>query len=299
VHDTNGTSPADRGVAAVIWDLDGVLVDSEPLLLEAERIAFAEHGVALTPELKRPFVGLGGAEVLSAMAEAFGLDVDLDELAARKVAAYLELAPALVGFAATTELVRRLDAAGVPMAVASGSSRAAIDAALVAVGLDTLIRVRVSVDEVAAGKPAPDVFLAAAERLGVDPRACVVVEDAVPGLLAAKAAGMRCLAIPSVTDPLDQRFEQADLLVRAGVAAAVPDDLLAWILWQSNSSRSSAAASGTLSSDSGGVDQVMPRRRPRSRSGCTPTSRNSHAWSRQPCGPAKSVHCCSCGTRRR
>jgi len=230
MHDNTRTNPTDRAVGAVIWDLDGVLVDSEPLLLEAERIAFAEHGVALTPEVKRPFVGLGGAEVLAAIAETFGLDVDLDVLAARKVSAYLELAPTLVGFEATTDLVRRLADAGVPMAVASGSSRAAIDAALLAVGLDKLIEVRVSVDEVAAGKPAPDVFLAAAARLGVDPHSCVVVEDAVPGLLAAKAAGMRCVAIPSVTDPLDDRFEQADLLVRAGMPAADTDELLAWIL---------------------------------------------------------------------
>ncbi|HEY5882208.1 MAG TPA: beta-glucosidase BglX, partial [Nakamurella sp.] len=245
VHDITGSRPAERFDGAVIWDLDGVLVDSEPLLLEAERIAFAEHGVALTPERKLPFVGLGGTEVLAALADAFGLDVDLGELAARKVAAYLELAPTLVGFAATTDLVRGLAAAGVPMAVASGSSRAAIDAALLAIGLDTHIQVRVSVDEVTAGKPAPDVFLAAAERLGVDPQNCVVVEDAVPGLLAAKAAGMRCVAIPSVTDPLDDRFEQADLLIRAGMTAAGPDELLAWILGGPSSSRAAGTAPDT------------------------------------------------------
>lgn len=73
-------------------------------------------------------------------------------------------------------------------------------------------------------------FLAAAARLGVRPEDCVVVEDAVPGVLGAKAAGMRCLAIPSVVDPLDPRFEQADLLVRDGMPGADAERLLAWVL---------------------------------------------------------------------
>lgn len=221
--------PAGRAPAAVIWDLDGVLVDSEPLLLEAERIAFAGYGVTLTPEIKRAFIGLGGAEVLAAIAGSFGLDVDLPTLAARKADAYLDLAPTLSGFPSTTQIVRSLAEAGVPMAVASGSSRAAIDAALAAIGLDTHIATRVSVDEVPAGKPAPDVFLAAAARLGVHPEECIVVEDAVPGVLAAKAAGMRCVAIPSIPEPLDDHFHQADLVIPAGMAAADPTEVLTWM----------------------------------------------------------------------
>lgn len=215
--------------AAVLWDLDGVLVDSEPLLLEAERVAFADHGVALTPDVKSAFVGLGGAEVLAAIAQSFGLDVDLQTLAARKTAAYLDLASRLTGFEATAQIVRALADAGVPMAVASGSSRAAIDAALVAVGLDAQITTRVSVDEVPAGKPAPDVFLEAAARLAVPPAQCIVVEDAVPGVLAAKAAGMRCIAIPSVIDPLDGRFRRADLVIDGGMADTEATKVLAWM----------------------------------------------------------------------
>lgn len=214
---------------AVLWDLDGVLVDSESLLYEAERQLLAEHGVDLTPEVKAGFVGLGGTEVLAALAGHYGLEPDLPAWTARKTELATALFPGLRAFGPTTTMVRGLAAAGVPMAVASGSPSAAIETSLRTVGLDGLLPVRVSVDQVAAGKPAPDVFLAAAARLGVPPEHCVVIEDAVPGVLAAKAAGMRCIAIPSVTEPLDPRFEQADLLVRDGMSGADAATLLGWL----------------------------------------------------------------------
>lgn len=214
---------------AVLWDLDGTLIDSEPLLFEAERRALAADGLELTAEIKAQFIGLGGTEVLAALADAFGVTADLDAWALRKREAYLELLDAVPAFAPTVELARRLAAEQVPMAVASGSPVLVIQRALRAVGLDEAITVHVSVVDVAAGKPAPDVFLEAARRLGVPPERCVVVEDAVPGVLAAKAAGMRCIAIPYLTDPLDGRFREADLLVADGMAAADPQHLIDWL----------------------------------------------------------------------
>lgn len=227
---TNATPASTTPAGAVLWDLDGVLVDTETLLLEAEAVAFAAYGAEITPEFKRGFIGLGGYEVLGAMAEALGVEADIDDLGRRKLQAFAQRLPLLQGFAPTTAMVRTLAAAGVPQAVASGSPRDAIAAALHVVGLGDALPVRVSAEEVGAGKPAPDVFLEAAARLGVDPAACVVVEDAVPGVLAAKAAGMRCLAVPTVTDPLDPQFTQADLLVPAGMAALDADAAVAWIL---------------------------------------------------------------------
>ncbi|WP_062205169.1 HAD family hydrolase [Demequina salsinemoris] len=215
---------------AVLWDMDGVLIDSEPLLFEAERLVFADHGVAITIEDKKPFIGLGGHEVMARMAEAFGVDADPAELGRAKLAHVVRLLGSVPGFAPTTALVRLLAARGVPMAVASGSSPEMIDTALTAVGLDDALPTRVSVLEVDHGKPEPDVFLEAASRLGVAPGRCVVVEDAVPGVLAGKQAGARVLAIPYVTDPWDERFEAADLVVRGGMDHADPDALLAWIL---------------------------------------------------------------------
>ena len=106
---------------------------------------------------------------------------------------------------------------GVPMAVASGSAPRAIGAILAGTGLDAYLRTVVSSDEVARGKPAPDVFLEAARRLGAAPADCVVLEDAAPGSAAAHAAGMRCIAIPYLTAQADDpEFATAELLLRGG-----------------------------------------------------------------------------------
>lgn len=215
---------------AVLWDLDGTLIDSEPLLFEAERLALAQDGLDLTYEIKQRFIGLGGNEVLTGLADWFGVEADLDRWNAVKKDAYFQLLDTVPAFPPAVELARRLAAAGVPMAVASGSPVHVIGRALRAIGLAEEITTHVSVEQVAAGKPSPDVFFAAADALGVPPANCVVIEDAVPGVLAARAAGMRCLAIPSVTDPLDDRFTQADRLVPGGMPAADVDALFDWIV---------------------------------------------------------------------
>lgn len=133
----------------------------------------------------------------------------MDELLAVKNRHYLEL----VGTAATAfpqmrAVVERLHTAGHPLAVASGSSRAAIDAALEATGLGSLLTVRVSAEEVGRGKPEPDVFLEAARLLGAAPAECVVVEDSAPGVEAARRAGMRCIAVPYVPDGQRPRSDE-------------------------------------------------------------------------------------------
>lgn len=216
-------------IEAAIFDLDGVLVDSEPLLFEAERLLLAEYGTELTPDLKKPFIGLGGRDVLVALTARFGIQADIDELAARKIALYLELAAGLVGFPATVGFARALHAEGLHLAIASGSSPEGIDTAMRATDLEEVFPTRVSTQHVARGKPAPDLFLEAADRVGVQPSRCVVVEDAVHGVQAAHAAGMRCIAIPSVIDPFDDAFLAADLLVSGGMTSASTDELLAWV----------------------------------------------------------------------
>lgn len=115
------------------------------------------------------------------------------------------------------KFVELLSTEGVPMAVASGSSHQAITAILTGTGLDAHLRTVLSADEVDHGKPAPDVFLEAARRLGTPPARCVVVEDAAPGAAAADAAGMRCIAVPYVAAQADApEFATAGLLLRGG-----------------------------------------------------------------------------------
>ncbi|MFD9904258.1 HAD family hydrolase [Streptomyces sp. NPDC059063] len=204
---------------SVIFDLDGTLVDSEPNYFEAGRQLLAGHGVTdFTWEDHEKYVGISTQETLALWQDLYGLSAPLDELLAEKNRRYLDLArtsthvyPEMAAF------VELLHDAGVPMAVASGSSRPAIEAILEGTGLDAHLKTIVSADEVAHGKPAPDVFLAAAELLGARPADCVVLEDAVPGALAARAAGMRCVAIPYVAAQADDpAFAAADLLLRGG-----------------------------------------------------------------------------------
>ncbi|MER7108716.1 HAD family hydrolase [Streptomyces sp. NPDC000229] len=207
--------------AAVIFDLDGTLVDSEPNYYEAGRRLLERYGVTdFGWERHTDFIGIGTRETLEILKEEYGIDAPVEELLAGKNRHYLELARAATEvFPEMRTFVRRLHAQGVPMAVASGSSRATIEAVLGGTGLDAYLTTLVSAEEVERGKPAPDVFLEAARRLGVEPAHCVVLEDAPPGAAAAEAAGMRCIAVPYVPGTADDpAFARAGLLVRGGQA---------------------------------------------------------------------------------
>ncbi|MGW6903158.1 HAD family hydrolase [Streptomyces sp. NPDC054940] len=204
---------------SVIFDLDGTLVDSEPHYFEAGRQVLAEHGVpGFTWTDHERYVGISTLETVTLWKREYGLEATVDELLAAKNRRYLDLArTATRAYPEMREFVELLANEGVPMAVASGSSLEAITAILAGTGLDTHLRTVVSADEVDHGKPAPDVFLEAARRLGVAPGDCVVLEDAAPGAAAAHAAGMRCIAIPYVAAQADApEFATAGLLVRGG-----------------------------------------------------------------------------------
>ncbi|MEV0223240.1 HAD family phosphatase [Streptomyces sp. NPDC050704] len=209
------------GSTAVIFDLDGTLVDSEPNYYEAGRQTLADQGVPdFTWADHERYVGISTRETLALWKERYALDTPLDVLFADKNRRYLELAGTSTRvFPEMRKFVELLAGDGVPMAVASGSSREAIAVILAATGLDPYLRTVVSADEVARGKPAPDVFVEAARRLSAVPADCVVVEDAAPGAAAAHAAGLRCIAIPYIASQADDpAFATAGLLVRGGQA---------------------------------------------------------------------------------
>ncbi|MEV8531625.1 HAD family phosphatase [Streptomyces sp. NPDC051211] len=204
---------------SVIFDLDGTLVDSEPNYYASGRRTLERHGVpGFTWEQHAAFIGIGTRETLEILRERYGIQAPVEQLLAEQNAAYLELARTETQvYPEMRKLVERLYAEGVPMAVASGSSREAIDAVLAGTGLDALLTTVVSAEEVPHGKPAPDVFLEAARRLGAAPTECVVVEDAAPGARAALAAGMDCVAVPYVEATADDpAFATAGLLFRTG-----------------------------------------------------------------------------------
>lgn len=222
-----------RGGLAVLFDLDGTLVDSEPNYFEAGRQILAEHGVpGLTWADHERFVGISTLETTRIWKERFGLAASVEDLLAAQNRRYLELAAARTPvYPEMRALVELLSGEGVPMAVASGSSPEAITAILAATGLDAHLRTCVSADEVERGKPAPDVFLEAARRLGVAPEDCVVLEDAAPGVAAARAAGMRCIAVPYLAAHADTpAFAGADLLFRGGQREFTAKAASAWLL---------------------------------------------------------------------
>jgi HAD superfamily hydrolase (TIGR01509 family) len=189
-------------VAAVIFDLDGVLVDSE-VWWDEIRLGFARrHGRAWTADDQAAVMGANSAGWARIMRERLGLDLPETEIEREivdgVVARYrAEGAPGIEG---AVEAVRRI-AADRPVAVASSAHRAVIDAALDATGLGDVFGVVVSSDEVDHGKPAPDVYLEAARRLGVDATDCLVVEDSRNGAAAGHAAGMTVVLIPNESVP--------------------------------------------------------------------------------------------------
>ncbi|MFI9024167.1 HAD family hydrolase [Streptomyces sp. NPDC053560] len=223
----------------VVFDLDGTLVDSEPNYYEAGRRLLARYGVTdFTWEHHARFIGIGTRETLEILKKEYGIEAPVSELLAGKNEIYLELAGANTEvFPEMRAFVEQLHAAGHPLAVASGSSRAAIDAVLKGTDLDTWLSTRVSAEEVERGKPAPDVFLEAARRLAVEPESCVVLEDAPPGAEAAHRAGMGCIAIPYVPETAgDPAFEGAGLLFSGGQREFTAQAAYAWLARRAPSS---------------------------------------------------------------
>jgi HAD superfamily hydrolase (TIGR01509 family) len=210
----------------VIFDLDGVLAISEPLLAEAAIALFAEKGVAMTADDFRPFIGMGEDRYIGGAAEARGLQLDLSRDKARLYEIYDEVIRGrLQPLPGAVELVHACRERGLAIAVASGADRVKVLANLREIGLPaSLFGTVVDGNHVERKKPAPDIFLEAARRLELAPATCLVIEDAVSGVAAARAAGMRCLAVTSTFSAGE--LEGADWV--APDLAHVPDAAFAW-----------------------------------------------------------------------
>ena len=200
--------------AAIVFDLDGVLVDSETVWDEVRRALVADRGGRWTPDATTAMQGMSTPE-WSAYLGSLGAAGSPAELAAAAIDAmaerYREQVPLLPG---AVEVVTALSARW-PLAVASSSPPRLIEVVLAAAGVADRFRAVVSSEQVERGKPAPDVYLAAAAALGVGPRDCVAVEDSANGLRSAAAAGMTVVAVPNPHFP-----PPADALLLA--AATVP-----------------------------------------------------------------------------
>jgi sugar-phosphatase len=208
-------------IEAVVLDMDGLLMDTEPVWRVAEVAVFTALGVELTEEelmgsmgqtiaavvpvwrLREPAHGVGARRLT---------DVEVQERIIEMVAA--EVAATGVPMPGVTDAIALLRRLGLPVAIASGSPPRMIEVVTERLGLGW-IEVRCSAMDEPRSKPAPDVYLTAARRLGVRPERCVAIEDSPSGVLSAKAAGMLCIAVP---DPLmegDPAYAEADLVLGA------------------------------------------------------------------------------------
>ena len=199
-------------VDAVIFDLDGVIVDSEPVWEVVRRKYVADHGGRWQPDTQQRLMGMSTGEWAEYLSGELGVGVPpervatevVDEMARR----YLDHLPLIPG---TDEVVRRL-ARRWPLGLASSSPQRLIEATLEAAGLTGEFKAALSSEAVARGKPAPDVYLAVAGRMGIDPTRIVAVEDSSNGVRSADAAGMRVVAVPHERYPLDEDASRRPVL---------------------------------------------------------------------------------------
>ena len=183
--------------AAIIFDMDGLLVDSERIWHVAEDELFSSRGLDYTDELRASIIGMRMDEFMTRLRNHFHMQEPLAELIAEVNANMLRLIPSMVkAQPGAQELLQLVRQRAWPVAIASSSPAAIIDATLKAQGWEAIFPLRCSADDVARGKPAPDVYLQAARSLGVEAQRCLALEDSVNGARAAVHAGMTCYAVP-------------------------------------------------------------------------------------------------------
>ena len=211
---------------ALIFDMDGLLIDSEPFWHEAEIYAFGLAGLCLTPEQCLETTGLRVDEVVQfRYAQHPWAAPSQDSVAAAILERVVDLVHAKgVLKPGVAQVLRFAGASGLRVALASSSPYVIIDAVLDTFGLRASFEVIHSAEEEARGKPEPDVYLTAARKLDVEPAACVALEDSPNGVLAAKEAGMKCIAIPEPALRHDPRLARADAVIES--LTAVDADLL-------------------------------------------------------------------------
>jgi len=212
-------------VKAVICDMDGVLTDSEDLINEAAIAGLREYGIEPTPVDFLPFTGMGEDYYIAGVARKYGLRY-VPEMKARVYEIYFGLiAGRLQAFPGVHNLLENLRARQVLLAVASCADRIKIDANLKAIEVEMeWFDAIMAGDEVENKKPAPDIYLAAAEKLGVAPKSCCVIEDSINGIRAAKAAGMRCVAVAQSFAAIELQAVSPDC-IRPGVGSISLADL--------------------------------------------------------------------------
>jgi HAD superfamily hydrolase (TIGR01509 family) len=214
-------------IEAVVFDLDGVLIDSEPVWEQVRRGLVAERGGHWAADAQHRLMGMSTPEWARYLSEDLGVGLPPDEVAAlvtnRMAARYREHIPFLPGAAGA---VGRL-AARWPLGLASSAPAVLIETVLQAAGLRPDFQVTMSTEQVPRGKPAPDIYLAVAARLGLPPAGCAAVEDSSNGLRSAADAGLHVIAIPRPEFPPEPDALAQASLVLPGLDGLTPDAVAA------------------------------------------------------------------------
>ncbi len=215
-------------IDTVLFDFDGTLVDSEPNFAVSDCQAIAHFGGNLSLREHDQYIGVGAHRFLNAMKDRFGITASIDEMLTKKDALYLELArkntPVFPVMRKLLEVLKDMD---ITMAVASGTSQAVLEELIVQIGLQSYFELILSAEKVENGKPAPDVFLKAAQLLGKKPENCLVLEDSISGAEAGVNAGMKTVALVSsfLRDRIHEYPDEA-ILIESGAEALTVEDIL-------------------------------------------------------------------------
>jgi beta-phosphoglucomutase len=213
-------------IKGVLFDMDGVLVDSESFICDAAICMFKELGTSVSAEDFKPFTGMGENRYIGGVAEKHQLKLDIEKVKARTYEIYEELAAGkLSPLPGAHEFIAKCRNKGFKLVLATSTDRIKMEVNLREIGLaDNTFNSIVTGLDVVNKKPAPDIYIEAARSIGLKPNECLVVEDAVSGVIAAKRAGCRCLAV--TTSFSASELSEADWI--CGSLLKVPDEVINW-----------------------------------------------------------------------
>lgn len=213
-------------IKGVLFDMDGVLVDSESFISLAAILMFKEMGVTVTAEDFKPFTGMGENRYIGGVAENHGVSVDIEKVKSRTYQIYEELVKGkLYPLPGSHEFVSKCRSKGFKLALATSADRIKMEVNLSEIGLPsgTFDSIITGLD-VEKKKPAPDIYILAAKSIGLEPYECLVVEDAVSGIKSGKSAGCKCLAVTTSFEAA--ALSEADWICES--LLEVPDEVLNW-----------------------------------------------------------------------
>ena len=213
-------------IRGVLFDMDGVLADSEQYICKAAIMMFEEKGLTVKPIDFKPFVGTGENRYIGGVAEKYGLEVDIENVKARTYEIYRSIIRGnLKPLPGAREMVSRCRKMGLRLALATSADTVKMEANLMEIGIPaSAFNAIITGLDVENKKPAPDIYIKAAERIGLQPEECLVIEDAVSGIKAAKSAGCRCLAVTTSFDR--SLLYEADWICDS--LNSVPEKVLTW-----------------------------------------------------------------------